>query len=206
MVTLCITWRSTFIHSNIHSWSLNGTRCVWNVKPQSSRGRSNIAVRCSMCWWRQPPFHPRACTSRASRPQPPHMDPPKVESACGVLDCFAIDVGWGRPHSGASCIRACRGSVRASTGTLLSWGGPCLELPRVGRPRYLESPCLSAHCMLWVEVTHTRGLLEARPQSHRPWRMGCISWLCSASFLSSTGPRSVPRPISCRTSSTGCRF
>ena len=55
-----------------------------------------------------------------SRHQPPRMGPPRVESACGVLDCSAVDVGRGRPRSGFSCARACCGSVKASAGILPS--------------------------------------------------------------------------------------
>jgi len=48
------------------------------------------------------------------------MDPPKEGSACGIPDCSTVDVGRGRPCSGLSSVRACRGSVEASAGTLPS--------------------------------------------------------------------------------------
>ena len=76
------------------------------------------------------------------------MAPPRVELACGTHDCFVFDAGRGRLRLGLSCAHVYRGSVGASAGTLLSLGGPRLELPRAGRPRSLESPCSFARCML----------------------------------------------------------
>ena len=158
-----------------------------NAKLQSSKGRSDVAIRCSTRWWWPPLFRPRACMLPASRPRPPRMGLPMVESACGTLDYFVVVVGRDRPCSDPFCARACRGIFGAYAGTLQSWGEPCLEFPRADRPRSLGSPYLSTHCRLWVEVTHTQGLLEARPRSRRPWRTGYILWPCLASSLSSIG-------------------
>ena len=202
----CIQCRKgTVIGEHIPS-SDRGTKCMECIELRGSRGRRYIAIRCSMHWWRPHPCRLLACMFLALRLQPPCMGNPRVVSACGIPNCSVVDVGRGRQCVDPFYVCACHDSVEASIGTLLSWEGPCLELPRAGRLRFLGPSCLIVRCMHWVERTHTWDLWVKLLRTHRPWRMGWILWLDWASSSSSTGLRAAHRSIFYRTSSTDCRF